>query len=158
MLKKVLGDLEAEVKDMPEYGGMDMKEQAEKALRLAIDDYDYAYRIAMGLENAPKGIKVGSIFNAVKRLAIEKGDIDTLIALGTSPEMNAFKKALGQEVKAFDDTMTDDPTRVIDGIIKAQKEQIANADDLIKAEEKKLKEAINKTQTSPESFINNILC
>jgi len=158
MLKKVLGDLEAEVKDMPEYGGMDMKEQAEKALRLAIDDYDYAYRIAMGLDNAPKGIKAGSIFNAVKRLAIEKGDIDTLIALGTSPEMNAFKKALGQEVKAFDDTMTDDPTRVIDGIIKAQKEQIKNADDLIKAEEKSIKEAINKIQTSPESFINNILC
>lgn len=158
MLKKVLGDLEAEVKDMPEYGGMDMKEQAEKALRLAIDDYDYAYRIAMGLENPPKGIKTGSIFNAVKRIAIEKGDIDTIIELATSPEMNSFKKALGQEVKAFDDTMTDDPTKVIEGIIKAQKEQITNADSIIKAEEKKITDLINKKQTTPENFINDILC
>lgn len=156
-MEKELRDL-----DVPELDTMNMAEQADKAVKLILDDEDLAIRIAMGDENPPAGLKVGSVYSAVKEMAIKNGDIDLIKRLATSENINALAREFGQEVKAFDSGIARDPVKIIKQILDIRKEaagETAMAD--VKAAIKDMKDRVVKTDTTDTdvaSFITGIKC
>lgn len=148
--------------DVPELDTLNMAEQADKAVKLILDDEDLAIRIAMGDENPPAGLKVGSVYSAVKEMAIKNGDIDLIMRLATSENINALAREFGQEVKAFDSGIARDPVKVIKQILDIRKESAgdtAMAD--VKAAIKDMKDKVVKTDTTDTdvaSFITGIKC
>lgn len=152
--------------DVPEYEGMDMKEQAKAAGELISGDYEKAKRIAMGLEKPDGSLRVGSVFKAVEMKAIADGDKETLRDLAHSKTTRAAT-SYGQEIKAFDGR---DPYSPVDAIAridqaletKAKKrlpkgKTLANAKTAIKTEiSKKIRE--RATKESWASFVDSIAC
>lgn len=156
-MEKELRDL-----DVPELDTLNMAEQADKAVKLIMEDEDLAIRIAIGDENPPAGLKVGSVYSAVKEMAIKNGDIDLIMRLATSENINALAREFGQEVKAFDSGIARDPVKVIKQILDIRKEaagDTATAD--VKAAIKDMKDKVVKTDTTDTdvaSFITGIKC
>lgn len=156
--------------DLPTHKTMNMEEKANKSIDLLNSDSTRAKRIAMGHEEAPSDIPAGFIFNAVKNRAIEQGDIDTLRELGTSQAINDYATAIGQQVKAFDDSNRnqEDPTKYIRTVSKSKKEVFKNklrgktsAKDAVNKTVDEIKQQTKKTTPDKKAwdkFISSIQC
>lgn len=153
---------EAESFDVPDLDTMKMKEQADKAVKLIAEDEDLAIRIALGDENPPSGLKVGSVYSAVKELAIKNGDVDLIKRLAQSENVNAFARELGQEIKAFDSQIARDPVKVLKQILDIRKEAAGDgASKAVAKDLKTLKDGVANTTTTDSdvaSLMDNIKC
>lgn len=154
--------MEAESFDVPDLDTMKMKEQADKAVKLIAEDEDLAIRIALGDENPPSGLKVGSVYSAVKELAIKNGDVDLIKRLAQSENVNAFARELGQEIKAFDSQIARDPVKVLKQILDIRKEAAGDgASKAVAKDLKALKDGVANTTTTDSdvaSLMDNIKC
>ena len=107
---------------LPEYKTMDMREQANRAKGLIDTDVEQAKRIAMGLEAAPEGLRDASVYEAVKLDALKNGDVDLLRKLAVESTVPSKLSAYGQEIKASDSKLMDDPVRVMQDVAKTRQE------------------------------------
>lgn len=154
-----------EVKDTPQLGTMNMEEQAKRAVKLLGEDYDRAIRIVFDGEDAPEGLKRGSVYIALREQAISKNDYEMIQRLALSDEVNSFARAVGQEVKAFDGSQGSDIVRVFKEVVKLKEDLLEasgkNAKEEVKKTLKEMDEIIEKTSSGDEgfeSFIKSIKC
>lgn len=109
--------------DLPEYKTMNMKDQANRAKKVLDTDYEKAKQMAMGEETVPQGIRPASIYEAVKLRALKEGDVETLHKLATESKLPTRLSELGQEIKAADSRLMDDPVRAMQDIGKGRQER-----------------------------------
>lgn len=156
--KKLTSDL----KDLPTYEKMDMKDQASRATNLLKSDPQRAMDIATGKEEAPKGLRAESVFKAVESSITTPAQA---IELAHSPLVSQATE-MGQRIKALDTKAVESPVeamkRVIDARADALKEKTGQTvNEAIKSTIKDIKSTVE--QTTPKkgdiaSFIKSIQC
>jgi hypothetical protein len=109
--------------ELPEYKTMNMRDQANRAKKILDADYEKAKRMAMGEEKSPPGVRPASIYEAVKLRALKEGDVETLHKLATESKLPTRLSELGQEIKAADSRLMDDPVRAMQDIQKARQQK-----------------------------------
>ncbi len=167
----VAADLTKTFGDLPEYQRVNMADQASKATDIIKTDPELAKRIAMGEENAPKGIIPESVYTAVKLEAIKNGDVETLRDLATKSQLIGEATTMGQRIKALDSgNLEGDPVRAIQDIQKARGAvaekstgksiQRASADVVGKEIQPEIVKAVKTgvTKQTWEQFIEQIKC
>jgi hypothetical protein len=111
--------------DLAEYKTKEgfMKDQAEKAEALINSDYEKAKRIAMGEESPSGNLRVAPVYEAVKLRALNEGDSDLLYDLGTESRVPTQLSEYGQEIKAADSSIMEDPVNAMQDVEKDRKEK-----------------------------------
>lgn len=148
--------------DLPEYQTVNMKEQAEKASELITKDYEMAKKIAMGHEQAPKGVIPESLFVAVENKAIKEGDVNTLRDLATASRLTTEATTMGQRIRTLAERNPDSPVGAIKSIQvirsnKSGKELQTSKNRIVK----EIKEHIKQTKPKKEdwtSFVRSLEC
>jgi hypothetical protein len=148
---------------LPEAQTMNMKKQADDALNLVNNDYEFAKRVAMGAENAPGDLRDASVFEAVKLRAVKEGDVATLKKLATESTVPARVSAYAQQVKAADARLLDstDPVELMQTVIKAREKGVQLKQKAVKkADTAQVKQIIKKAPKRQDwdAFITSIEC
>lgn len=154
--------LTSELKDLPGYEQMNMKEQAQKASDLLKSDPQKAYDIALGKESPPKGLKAESIFKAIENSITTP---EQATELAHSPLVKEASD-LGQRIKALDVKTSESPVEAIKQVINAREKAIkektgqtihqATTDTI-----KEIQQSIEKTTPKKgdwASFVKSIQC
>lgn len=157
--------IEADFGKSPEYQTMNMKEQKAKADNIIKNSPEFAKNIIEGNVAPPEGVKLGSVYTAMKLDALEKGDVAKILELSKS-KANETASAYGQEVKAFDSQLANDPVKIINDIQKAREtaSEKRTQTTVSKAQEKivgEIKQEIKMKKPTKEdwaSFIRDIQC
>ena len=160
-------ELNTDWKDIPGYETKTpgwMKDQAEQGLALYQKDPQLAHEIAMGRKDPTGSLRAGTVFKVVKKVAIDKGDIDTLHELAKTD----LRGEAGQSLKAFDDAVLNphDPVKIIGDVIrdksKAFEEKTGKSVKEARKEQlAKLKKEIEKVAPGKNEwskFIESIKC
>lgn len=174
---KALTEREALGDDIASYAveeGM-MKKQAKLGIKVATEDWESAKQMALGKKSAPEGVRPGTMVTTVSKMALERGDFDTLYELGTSKLAFDAAKEIAKGLKSFDQRMSDDPVTAMRDIMKKRSELIEKTTgkkpdtasyqvelEKVQAELKKTKEALDeyiaKTEkTAQEKVIDEII-
>ena len=152
--------LTEELGDLPDYKQMDMKEQAKMSSDLLNSDPERALRIALGEEDAPKGLQAQSVFKALE------GSLTTpevARKLATSPLVSEAS-ALGQKIKALDVQISDSPVAAMKQVIEARAKGIESklGKNINKARENVVKDIQKKVRTPDKydwnKFLEEIKC
>src|SRR3990167_191035 len=146
--KAIENKLTQDFGDLPQYKGVNMKEQANKAIELLAKDSEKAKRIAMGEEAPPEGLLPESVFVAVEEWAIKNQDVNTLRDLATMSKLSEEATTMGQRIRTLGERDSESPVQAMTDIIKARKEAVSQKiKDLPKnkkIESAKIKNEINK--------------
>lgn len=154
-----------EIKDLPEYDKMNIKEQAKMATDLINSDVEKAKRIALG-EEMPEGkLLPESVFIAVKNLAKQNKDIELITKLARSHTVSQAT-FMGQRIRALAETTENDPVKVIREINELRKAKVKEKKPIVKKEklteeQKKIQQEIRhveKTEKEFADFINSLVC
>ena len=90
------------------YNEINLKEDAKKAVELLANDKDRAYRIAMGVEEAPEGQTSTAINIAMSEKALDEGNNKLYAQLIKTRSLEQTKR--GQEIVAEKGSITDNST------------------------------------------------
>lgn len=153
--------IEADFGKSPEYSTMNMRDQAVKAIEV-IKDTKRTNDILEGKVTPPEGIKLGSVYTAAKLDAIKRGDVNRINELSRS-KVNELASSYGQEVKAFDSNIANDPVRIIKEVreTRAKNNEKASRVRTAKAITEEIKVEVKKktpTKQDWEGFIRNLEC
>jgi len=94
---------------------MKMDDETKKAFKFYAEDTQKAIEMAIKGE-APEGVRVGSLYTAVRDTAIIQNDIDTLYRLRSAGEAKGAIEAAaeaGRDVKAYDSAIMSDPVKIM---------------------------------------------
>jgi hypothetical protein len=94
---------------------MKMDDETKMAFKFYAEDPQKAIEMAIKGE-APEGVRVGSLYTAVRDTAIIQNDIDTLYRLRSAGEAKGAIEAAaeaGRDVKAYDSTIMSDPVKIM---------------------------------------------
>lgn len=157
--------IEADFGKSPEYQTMNMKDQLDKANNIIKNSPEFAKNIIEGNVPPPEGVKLGSVYTAMKLDALERGDVAKVLELSKS-KVNEIASSYGQEVKAFDSQLASDPIKIINDVQKIRETQSEKRTQTtkVKAQEKVVdeikKEVKAKAPTKEDwsSFIRDIQC
>lgn len=152
--------LTTELKDLPTYQTMNMKEQAQKAADLLKSDPEKALRIALQQEAPPSGLQAESVFKAME------GSITTsemARQLAKSPLVSEAT-AIGQRIKALDVRTSESSVEAIKQVIDARAKTIESR--LGKTPEKAIEAIVKNIQKNIKApnkydwnaFIEGIKC
>lgn len=148
----------------PEYATVNMKAQAEAAVKLLEESPEQAHSIAMGNELPPEGILPEAVFTAVENHALEHGDVSTLRDLATSSSLTTEATGMGQRIRALAERNPDSAVAQIQDVLKAREEKAMKTNkDLGKAKKniaEDIKKEISKTHTKEtwSSFVESLKC
>lgn len=123
---------------------MKMDDETKKAFKFYAEDPQKAIEMAIKGE-APEGVRVGSLYTAVRDTAIIQNDIDTLYRLRSAGEAKGAIEAAaeaGRDVKAYDSAIMSDPVKIMREIDDLKKEIAEKAGVNIKKDVKSAKEEI----------------
>lgn len=108
--------------DLPTYRTINLTEQAERLADFVASDPERAMRVAMAQEDPPAGSYPENVFTAVRAVAMQNGDAQTLKRLATS-EVTKTAMIMGQRIKSLDTGETGtDPVRAMQDISELRKE------------------------------------
>lgn len=151
--------------DLPEYGTVNMKEQAKLANELISLNYEQAKRIAMGIEAPPGGLLSSVMFKAVELKAIKDRDIGTLTDLATQSGLLEQATEAGQFIAGFKNHDAESPVKAIADVKKAREEAATKKNGDVKAAQKKvvaeIKAEIKKKSPTKQTwgeFVDSITC
>ena len=153
--------------DLPQYLTKNMAEESQKALNLISDNYGLAKDIAMGRENAPKGMMPESVFIAVENKALAEGDAKTLRELASQSELIAEATSMGQRIRMLGERDPYSAIKKMTDVIRERKKAVekrlkgksANkAKEEIKQDLKKRLDKAKPTVRSWASLIDQITC
>ena len=169
--RRIEKELKTEFEDAATFEGINMAAQAEKAEKLVEEDPEQADRIAMGEEDPPPGLKVGTVWTAVKLKAQEEGDVDTLREMAVVSSVPRTASEFGQEVKAFDPAafgkvIGEDPVKSMQEVQASREKAFdkkkgkGEAKKSVKANAKQIKAATRKEAkvSKWEKFIRELEC
>ncbi|HAR43307.1 MAG TPA: hypothetical protein DCS07_11875 [Bdellovibrionales bacterium] len=94
-------EYEGDLGELPTYKVRNMATAAARVRELMDSDPDRVQRIIDGEEPAPDGLYPEDVFTGVRVRATQNGDVDTLVALLSSPLVSEAT-TLGQRIKALD--------------------------------------------------------
>ena len=140
--------------DLSQYKTESMKTWADDAQKILDADYNKAKRIAMGTELPPEGVHVASVYEAVKIRALQEGDIKTIQNLATESTVPTRLSELGQEIKAADSRIQNDPIRDAQIVVKDRKEKAARTGKQASTE-KEVKASGEKAKKAAKKFVKN---
>lgn len=163
--EKIIYGFDRRFRDLPEYDKVSIKEQAEKATNLVVDDFEKALRIAFGEEKPPEGLLPESVFNAVEEYATLEKDIDLLRKLANS-SLSLEATEMGQRLRILAERNPDSAISNMQGV---QKERVQRFEEesgkKVKEAQKETVESIKKAIKQPvptkadwESFVESIKC
>jgi len=150
--------------DLPEYTKLSMAEEATRAQDLLVQEPDRAKRIAMGLENAPNGVRANSIYVAVVNDAAKKGDAAIMNQLAKS-DLSRLATEAGQDIRILRELHPNNPVYAIRDIyetrLKALEERLGSLEKAKGASKKRITSELKKAAPKAKdwaSFINEIKC
>lgn len=133
--------------DDVKYKEINMRSDAEKAVKLVADDKQRAYRIAMGAEDAPDGQTATSINIALAEQAREEGNSDLYARLTVQRSLEQTRR--GQEINAEKGSVTDNSTaRYVKDLIQLRLDKLGSTNNLEKLGVKQLKKGPGETKKS----------
>lgn len=147
--------------ELPEYREVKMADQARLAQDLITKDAEFARRVAMGEEAAPKGIIPEAVLVAVENRAIKAGDVATLRDLATKSTLTAEATGMGQRIRTLGERNPDSPVGAIAEIKQARESKTKDPNKVRKSTVKEIKEEIQKktpTKKDWSSFVESITC
>lgn len=150
-----------QMRGLPEYETMNMKEQAKLATDLINSNLEKAKRIAMGQEMPDGKLLSESVFIAMKNWAKQNKDVNLMRQLAKSHtvEQATF---MGQRIRALGETDPNDPVKIIRDIEQLRAKKVSNKPkEALTAEQKKIQHEIKmvkKTEKDLEDFIQAIKC
>lgn len=163
----IAAGLKDSIGKLPQYGRVDMDEQAKLAKELIDQDPDLAMRVARGEANSPIAhLLPEAVFTALRKIARDTKDPGLFKRLSEHSNTTEIARVMGQRIKALDSGVREDALDVINqvkdareatvekkssGSITRAKMEIA-AD--IKAE---IKKAVSPRQSWDE-FIKEVQC
>ena len=103
---------------------MKMDDETKKAFKVYTENPQKAIEMAIRGE-APDGVRVGSLYTAVRDTAIIQNDIDTLYRLRSANEAKGAIEAAaeaGRDVKAYDSAIMSDPVKIMRQVDDLKKE------------------------------------
>lgn len=116
-------EYEGDLGELPTYTVRSMADAATRVRELMDSDPDRVQRIIDGEDVAPEGLYPEDVFTGVRVRATQNGDVDTLIALLSSPIVSEGT-TLGQRIKALDSGADSlDPFAAAKAISKTRQEQ-----------------------------------
>lgn len=150
--------------NLPEVRGMNMKDQAERAVKLTSDDYETAKRVALGEINAEGDLRSMPVFEAVKKRAVEEGDWELQRRLATESTIPTQISEAAQTVKSADVRLIDsnDPVELMQTLVKAREKGSEVKFNGVKRQDvtalrENIKKTVPKVQDWDE-FITSIEC
>lgn len=151
---------------LPEYKGVSMKDQAEKAYKIVDENPEYAKQIAMGTARPPEGVLPESVFIAVENEAIANGDAALLQALATQSTRVGEATTMGQRIRVLAERNPDSPVANIKDVASSREklfeEQTGKkVKDEKKAVKSEVKEKMKKEVPTKEDwgkFLDDIQC
>lgn len=153
--------------DLPDYNKTSFSEQAARVKEILDTDPNKAVRIALGQELPTNGALPESVFTAVKKQALDDGNVELLRRLATEEGGVATEAStLGQRIKMLDEGLENDPVR---NITKLKQNRIKALEDktgkkigqLVKEETNKIKKELANVTVKKdewESFVDSIRC
>lgn len=105
-----------------EYDAIDIKDQAAKATELVTRSPLIAYRVAMGLENAPGDLRAHSVYVALEKKALANGDVNTLRDLATMSSLNQESSGAAQTLRILAERDPSSPVSAIKDLTKTREE------------------------------------
>lgn len=108
--------------DLPEYGVLNMKEQARLVSESLKNDPATAKRVAMGEIPSPDPkITPEAFFVAVEEKALREGDAATIHDLATGSKLTGEATAMGQRIRTLKERDPDSPVKAILEVSEARK-------------------------------------
>jgi hypothetical protein len=152
--------------DLPEYKGVSMKDQAEKASKIVNETPEYARKIALGEERPPEGVLPESVFVALEKQAHESGDVALLRDLATKSNLVTEATTMGQRIRSLGERNEDSVVANIQKIAKDRVDTFEKATGKTVAKAKKevvseLESIVKKSAPKKEdwhTFINELEC
>jgi hypothetical protein len=145
-----------------------MKEQARLAREQMDTDYEQAKRMALGeIDPSNPELRPASIYEAVKYRAAKERDVETLrkLAMPSETSIPSRLSRLGQEIKAADVKLSDDPVAQMQDLQKTREKSVQEKTKQDISKEKKkgakeIKDEIKKevSLTKWEKFIRGLEC
>lgn len=123
---------------------MKMDDETKKAFKFYAEDPQKAIEMAIKGES-PEGVRVGSLYTAVRDTAIIQNDVDTLYRLRSAGEAKGAIEAAaeaGRDVKAYDSAIMSDPVKIMRQVDDLKKEIAEKAGVDIKKDVKSAEEEI----------------
>lgn len=151
--------------DTAEYTPITIKDQAERAAKLIIEDVQKAKDVALGHEPLPDGLRAGTILKAMEDYAMRNNDVELLRGLANSP-LTSETSLHAQELRILAERNPDSATVRIREIAKAREEAAlrkTGTKDVATAKKKiagEIKAEIAKTHTKEtwSQFVESIKC
>jgi len=148
---------------LPEYGSLDLKAEADKAVAFKDKDFNEAVLVARGLAEAPEDIHPLAVLEAVRQEAQRRGDVDLILQLANT-ELRKRVTQAAQDLRILQERDRLD-TSAVDRIedvnaYRKEKNQKAITEDAFKTGEI-LKGYMEKASSSIDdaiSFIRSIEC
>ena len=159
--------IEVDTKDIPELGTMNLDDQAERAMKLLSEhDKDFVEKVMLKEIDSPdQKLLPGSIYSALKTIAIKNNDADEVYRLSRMREILGLARRAGQEVKAFDARIQHDPETMMTELVNVKKEIVKkdgkDADKVVAEAKKEMQNFVDKTVSTDGDLsktINDIKC
>ena len=146
---------------------MKMDDETKKAFKFYAEDPQKAIEMAIKGES-PEGVRVGSLYTAVRDTAIIQNDVDTLYRLRSAGEAKGAIEAAaeaGRDVKAYDSTIMSDPVKIMRQVDDLKKRIAEKSGVDIKKDVKSAEEEIGKfieknasTDSDLSKLVQKITC
>jgi len=149
--------------DLAEYKSINMKEQADKAIKLINNDRQKAIDIIDGKANPPGNLKAQSVHQALEEIAIQDGDVSLLQKLAKSH----VNRELSESAQNLRIAAERDPQSAVENIRQLQdvRKEMAEkrSGSTVKKEATKIKAEIDKvtpkaTKQDWASFVKELQC
>ena len=159
--------IDVDTKDIPELATMNLDDQAERAMKLLSEhDKDFVEKVMLKEIDSPdQKLLPGSIYSALKTIAIKNNDADEVYRLSRMREILGLARRAGQEVKAFDARIQHDPETMMTELVNVKKEIVKkdgkDADKIVAETKKEMQDFVDKTVSTDSDLsktINDIKC
>jgi hypothetical protein len=157
--ESVASGLKMEAQDIPSLGTMDMEDQSRRATKIFFNNEEQAWNIARGIEASPdEKLLPGSMVSFLKKKAMLENDVETAIRITNDPGMQSLARRAGQEVKALDTGLTNDPLKAMKEFSDVKKEiaikQGVDVDKATRDAEKEISSYIDRVSSTDKDFSN----
>jgi len=164
--EKLIYGFDKRFRELPEYDKVTVKEQAEKATDLVLNNYDEALAVALGKKRPQGGLLPESVFTAVEQHAIDNKNIDVLRRLATESGLTGEATQMGQRLRMLAERNPESAVSNMQDVVKARAKAVEKktGKTTAKAKEETAKEIKSKikqsipTKQDWSSFIDSIKC
>ncbi len=164
---KLIYGFDRDFRDLPTYDKRIKMEDKIKATDFVLNDYEKAFKIAMGREKPPADILPEDILVAVSKYASEIKDVETLRKLANESGLTGEGTLMGQRIQALSQLNPDAPLARLQEVkkareLKAEKTSRQNkkevVDEINKEVETEVAKKLRKENISWDKFIDSITC